>query len=177
MLLFTPGGYEEERKGSNGFVCLVERSWTNATEWSNFFDSEIRVPICYNRAAAETILPVYFEKAALAMAGHSAEEIRRALDAAFCAGRFRAPQGTAMSYMISAGQYLGEPAGKFRPHVMIYSPYSTDDDWGNNKMPTDFPQLLMEEGGPHAVIVIPLPDDTFETPEQREDDGASSVDH
>ncbi|MDH3403799.1 MAG: nuclear transport factor 2 family protein [Acidobacteriota bacterium] len=158
VLLFTPDGYETEREGSNGFVCLVERSWTNATEWSNFLDPAIRVPICYNREAAETILPVYLEKAKLAMAGHPAEEIQRALDAGFRAGRFRAPEGTAMSYMISAGQYLGGPAGAFRPHVMLYSPYSTDDDWGDNRMPTDFPLLLMEVGGPHAVVVIPVPD-------------------
>jgi hypothetical protein len=158
VLRFTPDGYEKEREGTNGFVCLVERSWTNATEWSNFFDPAIRVPICYNREAAETILPVYLEKAKLAMAGHSAKEIQRALDAGFRGGRFRAPEATAMSYMISAGQYLGEPAGEFRPHVMLYSPYSTDDDWGNNRMPTDFPLLLMEDGGPHAVVVIPIPD-------------------
>lgn len=41
---------------------------------------------------------------------------------------------------------------------MLYSPYSTDEDWGNNRMPTDFPLLLMQDGGPHAVVVIPLPD-------------------
>lgn len=164
LLLLTPEGYARRRAGTNGFVCLVERSWTNATEWANFFDPGIRVPICYNREAAVTILPVYLEKAELAMSGRSPAEIQRVLDAAFRSGRFRAPRATAISYMVSAGQQLGEPAGSFRPHVMLYSPYSTDEDWGDNQMPTDFPLLLMEDGGPHAVVVIPLPDSAFQTP-------------
>ena len=50
---------------------------------------------------------------------------------------------------------------------MLYSPYSTDDDWENNRMPTDSSLLLMEDGGPHAVVVIPLPEDTFESPEHQ----------
>lgn len=164
VLLFSGDGYHPVRQGGNGFVCLVERSWTNATHWKEFFEPRLSVPICYNREASQTILPVYLKKTQLALAGYNAQEIQRRLDSAFRSGEFRTPRGTAMSYMVSAGQYLGEPAGQFRPHVMLYSPYTTDADWGDNASPTDFPQLLMEAGGPHAVVVIPLPDNAFVQP-------------
>jgi hypothetical protein len=40
------------RKGVNGFLCLVERSWGAATYDPDFWNPKVRAPICFNPPAA-----------------------------------------------------------------------------------------------------------------------------
>jgi len=50
-------GYEAAIKGTNGFVCLVEHSWTAPIDDPGFWNPKGRAPICLNAAAARTYLP------------------------------------------------------------------------------------------------------------------------
>src|SRR5215469_8126618 len=64
-------GYETAVQGKNGFVCIVERAWMSPFEHPEFWNSKNRSPICYNPAAARSILPYTFRRTELALAGLS----------------------------------------------------------------------------------------------------------
>jgi hypothetical protein len=49
-------GYETAIKGTNGFVCIVERSWTAPIDNPDFWNPKLRAPICLNAAAAQSYL-------------------------------------------------------------------------------------------------------------------------
>lgn len=165
VMIFRPSGYEQVRAGENGFVCLVERSWAGDTRWAGaFWDPKIRAPICYNAHAAESVLPVYLYRTELVLAGKSRGEIAAALDAAVSAGRFKAPTGTAMSYMMSGGQYLHPDIGRWLPHLMIWMPYTAQADWGPNPLAGPDPVVFRNPGGPFAMVVIPYEDTRFIDP-------------
>src|SRR5579864_2683254 len=40
-------GYETAIQGKNGFVCVVERSWTAPIDDPNFWNPKLRGPICF----------------------------------------------------------------------------------------------------------------------------------
>src|ERR1022692_2718999 len=42
-------GYATAVKGSNGFVCIVERAWGKATDDPEFWNPKMRAPHCLDR--------------------------------------------------------------------------------------------------------------------------------
>ena len=52
VMVLRRDGYATAAKGSNGFVCIVERSWGKATDDSEFWNPKVRAPHCFNPAAA-----------------------------------------------------------------------------------------------------------------------------
>jgi hypothetical protein len=152
------------RKGTNGFTCLVERSWSVPLlpdqPSIDFWSPEIRVPICYNEEASRTVLGEYMRRTELALAGKARSEMKRAIDADFAEGRLRVPREMAMSYMMSAGQLLGtHPAvRRFKPHVMFYVPFTTFEKLGSEGLSDEQPVTIFEHaGGPYSAIVIVVP--------------------
>ncbi|MGD0131089.1 MAG: hypothetical protein ABSE57_03540, partial [Bryobacteraceae bacterium] len=63
--------YETAVKGKNGFVCMVQRSWTAGNDDPDFWNPKIRSPICFNPAAARSYLPLTIKKTELVLAGRS----------------------------------------------------------------------------------------------------------
>jgi len=55
-------GYETAVKGKNGFVCIVERSWTAGIDDPDFWNPKLRAPICFNPPAARSYLPLTIKK-------------------------------------------------------------------------------------------------------------------
>src|SRR5579859_4022896 len=49
-------GYETAIRGKNGFVCIVERSWTSPIDDPGFWNPKGRAPICLNAAAVRSYL-------------------------------------------------------------------------------------------------------------------------
>jgi hypothetical protein len=49
VMVLRRDGYAPAVKGSNGFVCIVERSWANPTNDPEFWNSKIRAPHCFMR--------------------------------------------------------------------------------------------------------------------------------
>src|SRR6202158_349663 len=49
-------GYETAVKGKNGFVCIVERSWTAGIDDPDFWNPKLRGPICFNGPAARAYI-------------------------------------------------------------------------------------------------------------------------
>jgi hypothetical protein len=52
-------GYATAVKGSNGFVCIVERSWANATDDPEFWNSKIRARIASMRQPQGRFCPSF----------------------------------------------------------------------------------------------------------------------
>src|SRR5271166_1853184 len=68
-------GYTTAVKGTNGFLCIVERSWGAATDHPDFWNPKVRAPHCFNPPAAKTFLPIFLMKTKLVLAGKSKAEI------------------------------------------------------------------------------------------------------
>ena len=58
VMVLRRDGYATAVKGSNGFVCIVERSWANTTDDPQFWNPKVRAPHCFNAPAARTFLPI-----------------------------------------------------------------------------------------------------------------------
>src|SRR6516162_7019468 len=75
-------GYETAVQGKNGFVCIVERSWTAPIDDPDFWNPKGRAPICLNAAAARTYLPRTIKKTDLILAGRTKAQMVETVAAA-----------------------------------------------------------------------------------------------
>jgi hypothetical protein len=119
--------------GQNGFVCIVERSWANNFDSTDFWNPKVRAPHCFNAAAARSVLPTYLKRTEWVLAGLSKAEMLARTKAALAEHQVAAPELGSMAYMMSTDGYLGDAAGgHWHPHVMFYLPRTTPADWGAN---------------------------------------------
>lgn len=132
VLVLEHDGYTTAVKGSNGFVCLVERSWGGATDFPEFWNPKIRAPICVNPPAARTYLPTVLMKAKLVLAGRSKTEIAQAVTSALDRKELPPLEPAAMCYMTSKQQYLSDQAKNWHPHLMWFVPGDAAKSWGAN---------------------------------------------
>ena len=83
VMVLGPDGYTTAVKGSNGFLCIVERSWGASTDEPEFWNPNIRAPICFNAMSRSSVVSTYLLKTRLALARKSKAEISRVVAAAF----------------------------------------------------------------------------------------------
>jgi len=134
IFVFGPSGYRRYSKGSNGFACLVERSWAKDPGDPEFWNPRMRAPTCFNLAAARSILSSYLDRTKWVLAGASEADVRDRVQRNVKAGKIAPPRSGAMSYMMSKQQYLSDDGGHpWHPHVMFYFPTSVaSGSWGAN---------------------------------------------
>ena len=132
VMVLTPNGYTTAAKGTNGFVCIVERSWGAATDFPEFWNPHMRGPHCFNPAAVRSFLPIYLMKTKLVLAGKSKAEILAATNSAFDKKELPVLEPGAMAYMLSKGQYLNDGAKSWHPHVMMFASGDAEKSWGAN---------------------------------------------
>ena len=132
VMVLGRDGYVTAVKGTNGFLCIVERGWGAATDEPEFWSSRVRAPICFNPAAARTFVPIYLMKTKLALAGKSKAEMVQATTAAFDKKELPALEPGAMCYMMSKDQYLNDRGKSWHPHLMFLVPGHVDKSWGAN---------------------------------------------
>ena len=125
-------GYTTAADGTNGFLCLVERSWGAATDFPEFWNPKVRSPICFNPTAASTFAPIYLMKTRLVLAGKSKAEILQATTSALDKKELRPLEPGAMCYMLSKHQYLNDEGKSWHPHVMFLVPGDAAKSWGGN---------------------------------------------
>jgi hypothetical protein len=125
-------GYTSAVKGSNGFLCLVERSWGAATSDPGFWNPKVRAPICFNPSAARTFVPIFLMKTTLVLTGESKTAIVRETASALDKRKLPALESGAMCYMLSKQQYLGDNDKSWHPHLMFFSPGNAAKSWGGN---------------------------------------------
>jgi hypothetical protein len=155
IMVLGARGYETAVKGSNGFTCIVDRSWGSDLRHVEFWNSKIRSPTCFNAAAARSVLPALLLRTEWVLAGASRDEIETRTKAAMAAGEIRPPEAGAMCYMMSKSAYLSdEVGGHWQPHVMFYVPRVEAAAWGANLKGSPFfggPNQI----GPMSVFLIP----------------------
>ncbi|HEY2511448.1 MAG TPA: hypothetical protein VGI39_11355 [Polyangiaceae bacterium] len=133
VLALTKTGYEKVAEGTNGFVCMVERSWFSPFDDAEFWNPKERSPVCLNPPAARSALPVSIKITELALAGLTTEQILARMKALVAQKAFPAPEVGSMSYMMSKQQYLSDAIGHAHPHLMFYVPGDMDASvWGAN---------------------------------------------
>jgi hypothetical protein len=132
VLVLGRNGYTVAVKGTNGFVCLVERSWVMTTSNPEFWNPKIRSPNCWNAAAAKTFVPFDLLRTNLVLAGKSKAEIAQAIATAFDQNELPAVTLGGMCYMMSKQQYLNDRSKQWHPHLMFYLPGDVDLSWGAN---------------------------------------------
>ena len=132
VLVLGRHGYETAVKGKNGFVCVVERSWTTGSGDPEFWNAKLRGPICFNPPAARTYLPLTIKKTELILAGQSEEQMFAAIRTALDKKELPALEPNAMCYMLSKEGYLNDGAGRWHPHLMFFLPGTGDARWGED---------------------------------------------
>jgi hypothetical protein len=125
-------GYRTAVKGSNGFLCIVERSWGAATDHPEFWNPKIRGAICFNPPSARTFVPIYLMKTKLVLAGKSKTEIVQATALALDKKELPMLEPGAMCYMMSKHQYLSDQGMSWYPHLMFFIPGDAAKSWGAN---------------------------------------------
>lgn len=133
VLVLGDAGYEIAAEGSNGFTCIVQRSWANDFGALEFWNPKARAPICFNPAAARTVLPTYLMRTSWVLSGTSVEEMMSMTSQALAKGAIGPPAQGAMSFMMSKHGYTDDAAaGPWRAHLMFYTPRLQPDAWGAN---------------------------------------------
>jgi hypothetical protein len=134
VLTLGATGYETAVDGTNGFVCIVERSWGAGLDDPAFWNPHIRGPICFNPASARSVLPTYLQRSRWIMAGDTRAQLVEKTRAAIAAGEIRPPEAGAMCYMMSKDGYLDDKARHWHPHLMFFVPHDAAGPagWGAN---------------------------------------------
>src|ERR1700683_2605484 len=120
VMVLRRDGYATAVKGSNGFVCIVERSWAKATGDPEFWSPKVRAPHCFNPAAAKTFLPIFLKKTKLVLAGKSKAQILAATTSALEKKELPALAPGAMCYMMAKQQYLSDDGMNSPCHVFRF---------------------------------------------------------
>src|SRR5208282_4746869 len=129
VLTLDSQGYQTAVHGTNGFTCLVERSWMSPFESTDFWNPKIRGPVCYNPAASGSILAYTLRRTKLALAGLSKAQMLDEIRAAAARKDLPWPKPGAMSFMMSKNGYLGDAAGHWHSHLMFHVPKAAAASW------------------------------------------------
>ena len=132
VMVLGAKGYTTAVKGTNGFLCIVERSWGAATDDPGFWNPSIRGPICFNPQAARTVVPIFLMKTTLVLSGASKAAIVQATASALDQGKLPVLEAGAMCYMLSKQQYLSDEGKSWHPHLMFFVPGHAAKSWGGN---------------------------------------------
>ena len=158
VLVLGRHGYETAVQGSNGFVCVVERSWMSPFDGPEFWNFKLRGAICFNPAAARSVLPLTYKRTELVLAGSSKAQIMAGLKDALDKKELPAVEAGAMTYMMSRQAYLGDSVGNAAPHLMFYTPKQEGESWGEDL--ANSPVILNRqfEGSPEPLrsYIIPV---------------------
>ena len=161
ILTLSSRGYKTAAKGTNGFVCLVERSWATGFADMEFWNPKLRSPICYNRAAARSVLPAYIERTEWVLAGVSTSEMAARTRLELSAKKFTLPDAGAMSYMLSKQGLLHDADGHWHPHLMFYLAQTQAAEWGANLHDSpvfaDSSVVFAEKGSAEPVTTFFVP--------------------
>jgi hypothetical protein len=126
-----PHGFETAVKGTNGFVCIVGRSWTSAAD-ADFWDPKVRVPMCVNAAAARSYLLRVTKETEWGLAGRTQAQMTESIKAAIANKELPAMESGAMCYMLSKQGYGGDSSPHWPPHLMFFYTDTDLASWGAN---------------------------------------------
>jgi hypothetical protein len=123
-------GYRTAIQGTNGFVCIVQRSWIAPFDDPELWNPKLRSPMCLNAPGARSYLPIIIARTNLALAGKSNADMVAAMKAAFDTKKLPPMEPGAMGYMMSKDAYLSDRGGHWHPHLMLFVPLTDAESWG-----------------------------------------------
>ena len=123
-------GYENAATGKNGFVCIVQRSWTAEIDDPDFWNPKLRAPICFNPAAVRSFLPQTIKRTEWVLAGQSKAQMFEELKAALDKKELPKPEVGAMCYMMSKQGYLNDTCRALAPSPDVFSSTCRSDQLG-----------------------------------------------
>jgi hypothetical protein len=130
VLVFTPSGFQTAVKGTNGFICMVARSWSADFEDPDFWDPKLRAPICYNAPAARSQVSATIKRTQVVLAGGSKDQVLKAITTASDSGELPRAEAGSMAYMLSRQTYLNHRVGHWLPHLMFFTSETDPKLWG-----------------------------------------------
>ena len=151
VYILGPKGYEKVREGTNGFSCLIERSFKGTTQTSS-------APACFDAEGSGSIMVAYLRREELRAEGKSEEEVKEDIAQGYKDGRFKVP-GPGFLYMMSNENFVynnvSGKSGFVAPHLMFYAPNKTANDVGYDSVsPTMVPYLTGSGIGPESLLVV-----------------------
>jgi hypothetical protein len=154
VMVLGSHGYETAAKGTNGFVCLVERSWATNFDDPQFWNPKLRAPHCFNAAAARSVMPAYLKRTELVLSGLPKDQVEARMKESVATKAIGAPEEGAMCYMMSRQGYLNDSVGHWHPHVMFFLPTTEAAKWGAN---LDGSPVFATQGAPEPVTTFMVP--------------------
>lgn len=155
VLTLDSQGYETAVSGTNGFTCLVERSWMSPFDSPEFWNPKIRGPICYNPAASRSVLMYTRRRTKLALAGDSREKMLDEMRAALVRKEVPSPEAGAMSFMMSKDGYLSDSDGHWHAHLMFHVARVAGASWGAN-LPGSPVVFDDRESPEQSIFMVPV---------------------
>ncbi len=122
IMVLGENNFEVAVRGTNGFVCAVGRAFGGPLSNPEFWNPKNRSPICYNPAAARSLLPYAIKQTGMALAGSSKAQITEAIRTAVARNELGVPEAGSMAYMMSKDAYLTDRGGHNLAHVMFELP-------------------------------------------------------
>jgi hypothetical protein len=158
VLVLTRTGFVEASHGTNGFTCVVFRSFAAETSDPNFWNAKVRAPQCLNPPASRTVLPELVKRTEWIMSGVNTTELDARTKRAIAAHEFTAPAAGSMAYMLSPKQYLTDDDPHWMPHLMFYYDRSLPAAaWGAGDGKSPIIDATGISTGPRMVLLIPVP--------------------
>lgn len=123
VYVLTDAGYVEVARGSNGFTCMVIRSFImpdadSATTW----EPRLRAPHCFNAEASRTAIPNILYRTRQMLRGTPAARIEAYVRQSYATHRWPTTTVGAMAYMFSPRQWLAPENSTWKPHLMFFFP-------------------------------------------------------
>jgi len=155
VLVLGKRGYEVAVKGKNGFVCLVQRSWTAGFDDPEFWNPKLRGPDCLNPPAVRSVLPQYLKRTESVLSGATKQRLVEEARSAFASHAFGPPEAGSFAFMLSRNGYLSDDtAGPWLPHVMLFVPRGQAATWGAG---LEGSPVLGADGSPVEPTVLFIP--------------------
>lgn len=156
VMVLQRDGYKTVVNGTNGFVCLVERSWGQGTDEAEFWNPKMRAPHCFNAQAAKSFAQIYLMKTKLVLAGKSKAEIANAIAASLDSKEIPPLEPGAMAYMMSKQQYLNDQGKAWHSHTMFFSPGDMTKSWAADA--PNSPVMMVNDPQERVTILLVLAD-------------------
>ena len=157
VLVLGRHGYETAVEGTNGFVCMVGRTWTAGFDHPEFWNPKNRGPACYNPQAVRSVLPIELMRTKFALAGKSKEEIHESMKGAVEKKELPALEPGGMAYMLSKQGHLNDHVGHWLPHLMFYVPTKDANTWGADEPGSPLMVNPHYNGAPEPVTEFMVP--------------------